>query len=123
MKTIIGILSLILTEFIIFATPIFEIIGFEEFKKSIGIIVACFAGCFALIKYATKGFNNVTSRVVNEVSGVKQELHSLNVKVGDIANGLDMVKTSHDERIKRNAFLIQELASQVSEIKQQLIAP
>lgn len=77
----------------------------------------------ALTIYAVgkRYFARKADEVTDAIKEVKDEMHSLNQKVGDVARGLDMVKTSHDERIAKNEFRLAELAIQVGEIKQQLL--
>ncbi len=130
-KATIGFLFLIITEFVIFATPILETIGFDEFKRSIGIIFACFFGCFALIRYAIKGlkklvdgavhelkgFKVTLDHAVEEIKGVKIEMHSLNVKVGDVALGLDMAKKSYETRFAENEVKTIDLTQEVFRLR------
>jgi len=116
-------------EFILYMISILSQVKPEELVTAALIGTPVYFATKRLINNVMARFEKHAIEVKEEISGVRGEVHKLNEKVGDVAKGLDMVKTSHDERLAKNEFHIKELATQVNEIKQrvetqnQLIAP
>lgn len=83
---------------------------------------------------AKRYFSKKADEVTDAIKEVKAEMHSLNVKVGDVAQGLDMAKKSYEDRFRKIEHQNVEMMGEVLRLKnliepvlgdqsQQIIAP
>lgn len=60
-------------------------------------------------------FSKKADGLIDAVSDVKKEMIELNTKVGDLTRGLELVETSHRDRISKLEFQVTEMGLVIRE--------